>query len=970
MMNEIPTPIQLVGNKPFLLLRHDCLWIVVDGQVEVYYTVLDEKGEINSARRYMYTAGKGEMLLSLKSEPDQPGICMMAVSGRAKMVEVNKNWLARLNDQQLQFKVEQLIFRFSSFIQANQPPRTYQPLAVGIKAGLEEGTYGYPTKGLVWAALKSGDANVMGNVQISPETKKKLLREFFPVTSTFWFQSTSDDTQIEVISTSQLIEDEVNLMISLKYFEEFVQEVIRRKIVSESNEEYDRLAFRMNHQASLVSKSLSNLKQILTGTHQSSLTNAHTKLAISAVCQRIGKEVGVEMKIPKEGLSEMTSQVQQLKAIAQGSNVRVRKVILRGEWWKEENGHLVAFTKETATPVALIQHAKKGEYEQYDPEGNSRLVTQAEAAELEPVAYMFFYAFDQKISSVRKIGEFAVRGLKVDIGFILAAALAGSLIGLIIPTLTGMIYGDVIPQADRSFLWEVFGILLMVGVVSALLQLIQGILLLRVETKSNINIQAGLMDHLLRLPVSFYKKFAAGDLAMRSLGINQIRRIFSDTVLTAVLSGTFSIVNLFLLFYYDSHLAWVGLGLALLAIIFTTVVGLFKLRYDRQIANHQGDIQGYLFELLSGIAKLRVTGTEKRLFAVWANKFATLKNLGFRSVNYQNYTTVFNATYPLLTNILFFGALFYLIENALPGTRGMISVGVFMAFVSAFNQFLNDCLSMSHALITSLNVVPLYERLKPILDEEPESEHGSVDPGTLQGEIELAGISFRYNENQPLVLKGVSFRIKPGEMVAFVGPSGSGKSTIMRLLLGFEEAESGSIFYDGQDFETLNKELVRQQMGVVLQHSALMAGSIYKNIVGNSELTLEQALEAVEMAGLREDIEQMPMGMHTIISEGASTFSGGQRQRLMIARAIVHKPGILFMDEATSALDNRTQAIVSRSLESLKATRIVIAHRLSTIVNADRIFVMKDGEIVETGSYQELLDQNGLFAELAQRQLA
>ena len=209
-----------------------------------------------------------------------------------------------------------------------------------------------------------------------------------------------------------------------------------------------------------------------------------------------------------------------------------------------------------------------------------------------------------------------------------------------------------------------------------------------------------------------------------------------------------------------------------------------------------------------------------------------------------------------------------------------------MAFISAFNQFLNDCLSMSISLISSLNIIPLYERLKPILDETPESSEDAIDPGELVGDIEFNSVDFRYDEDQPLVLKDVSFKIKQGEMVAFVGPSGSGKSTVLRLLLGFDKPENGIVSYDGQDYSSLNKDLVRKQIGVVLQNGSLMAGSIYKNIVGNSELSLSDAEEAVKMSGLEEDIAQMPMGMHTVVSEGASTFSGGQKQRLMIARSI------------------------------------------------------------------------------------
>ena len=230
--------------------------------------------------------------------------------------------------------------------------------------------------------------------------------------------------------------------------------------------------------------------------------------------------------------------------------------------------------------------------------------------------------------------------------------------------------------------------------------------------------------------------------------------------------------------------------------------------------------------------------------------------------------------------------------------------------------------------------------------------------------------SFRYSSDSPLVLRDVSFTIRPGEFVAFTGTSGSGKSTLIRLLLGFEQPLSGAIYYDGQDFAGLDLQEVRKQMGVVLQSGKLLAGDLLTNIVGNSPLTVEDAWDAARVSGMEEDIKALPMGMYTMVAEGGKTLSGGQRQRLMIARAVVNRPRILLLDEATSALDNRTQDIVSQALEGMRATRIVVAHRLSTIINADRIFVLDQGVIAESGTYNELLQKNGIFAELAKRQIA
>ncbi len=299
-----------------------------------------------------------------------------------------------------------------------------------------------------------------------------------------------------------------------------------------------------------------------------------------------------------------------------------------------------------------------------------------------------------------------------------------------------------------------------------------------------------------------------------------------------------------------------------------------------------------------------------------------------------------------------------------------LSVSRFLAFSAAFGQVQAAALTLTSLISGVLAMVPLYERLSPILRERPEIDGSKLEAGELSGDVELAHVSFRYHDDGPLVLTDVSFRARPGELVALVGPSGSGKSTCLRLLLGFERPRSGSIYFDGQDLASLDLKSVRRQIGVVLQNSRPMAGDIYRNIVGTTDLGVDVAWEAAHMAGLAEDIEVMPMGMHTVISEGGGTFSGGQVQRLMIARAIANRPRMLMFDEATSALDNRNQQTVAESLERLKATRLIVAHRLSTIENADRIYVLDGGRIVEEGTYAELVAKKGLFARLAERQIA
>jgi NHLM bacteriocin system ABC transporter ATP-binding protein len=584
---------------------------------------------------------------------------------------------------------------------------------------------------------------------------------------------------------------------------------------------------------------------------------------------------------------------------------------------------------------------------------------------------MFFARFKEQITSLSELWGFVRTAIEKDGLIMLIVALAGSLLGLVTPIISGMFMDDVIPQADIEFWFEIFMLLLVVTVLSSLLSLIRGIFMVRIELKSGLHLQAALMDHLLRLPVGFFKRYSSGDLSSRALSVNSIQQMLTNSILSSVLTGMFSVVNLVLLFYYDVELAWIGILLSVIAVAYVYIIGLLKLKDNREMAELDGKIQGNLLELLTGISKLRVAGAEIRAFSNWTKRFTRLKKLSFRAGMLQNYVEVFNSSYPLLTSMVFFFFIYYLINSAAQGnTISGFSVGAFLAFISAFRQFLSQCLSLGLTAISTMQIVPLFERIQPIFEEEIESTLENEDPGFLSGHIEMNHLNFRYEENGPLILNDVSFEIKAGELIAFVGPSGSGKSTILRLLIRFEKPESGSIYFNGQDFSVLDVDAVRRQMGVVLQDGTLMSGSIFQNIVGSTNLTLDDAWEAARMCGLDKDIEDMPMGMHTMVSPGGGTFSGGQVQRMMIARAIVHRPKILLFDEATSALDNKTQQIVTDSLDSLQATRIVIAHRLSTIKNADRIYVIDKGSIVETGTYDSLMAEGGIFATLAKRQIA
>jgi len=386
-------------------------------------------------------------------------------------------------------------------------------------------------------------------------------------------------------------------------------------------------------------------------------------------------------------------------------------------------------------------------------------------------------------------------------------------------------------------------------------------------------------------------------------------------------------------------------------------------RLERENLAVQGKVAALVFQMIAGIAKLRVAAAEGRLFAKWTELFKHNTELAQEGRHYKNIIKMYNDLLPLLSSLALFWIAGYLVRNG-----HTIDTATFLAFNAAYGSLFAALAQVGDTIVSIMAVTPIIERASPILGTVPEVEATKPDPGALTGRVEAAHVTFAYKKDGPLVLDDVSITAAPGEYIALVGPSGSGKSTLFRMLLGFEHPDNGAIYYDGQDLNSVDISGVRSQIGVVLQNSRLISGSVFDNIVGSAPLTMEDAWAAAEMAGFDAEIKEMPMGMHTVVSEGGGNLSGGQQQRLLIARALVRRPRILYFDEATSALDNRVQEVVTQSLDRLNATRIVIAHRLSTIKNADRVYVIDKGKVVQSGGFAELGTQKGLFAELMARQ--
>jgi NHLM bacteriocin system ABC transporter ATP-binding protein len=681
---------------------------------------------------------------------------------------------------------------------------------------------------------------------------------------------------------------------------------------------------------------------------------------LNAACCLVAEHLGVSFAAPTATTYRTIREG--VENVARASRFRARQVVLGDAWWRHEQGPLLGFLKEGTIPVALLPRRRSG-YQLLQIGHPPRLVDDALAATLTPGAFTFYRPFGPAPVRLLDLVKFGAVGLQRELRILLVTGALIGLAGMAIPVGTGVLVNSIIPSADRVQLGQWVAMLMVCMLANVLFQLTRSAALIRLEMKLGCALQAALWDRIVSLPAVFFRQYSAGNLASRAAGIDALRQTLFGATIRAVLGGVFSVFSFALLFYYDTRLALAGTAILGVSITTFGTIAYFQRQQQREVVSLQAKTSGVVLQFLTGVRKLRVAGAEPRAFAQWARLFSQQRRAQYRIARLSSLWKVFNVAFPLASYALLFAVI---VSNA---ETESIPTGDFLAFLAAFTGCIGATMTTAGAVIGALNVVPQYEMARPILEAAPEVSLGQADPGVLTGEITADHVVFRYRPDGPPVLNDLSFKIRPGEFVAFVGPSGSGKSTIFRLLLGFEMPESGGLAYDSRDLKDLDIRAVRRQIGVVLQNGKLIPGDIYTNIAGCSSASMDEAWTASRMAGLEDDLKRMPMGMHTMVTDGG-TLSGGQRQRLMIARAIATAPRMLLFDEATSALDNETQSLVSRSLEQLQATRIVIAHRLSTIVHADRIFVIDAGRIVQTGTYAELLEQPGAFREMAARQIA
>ena len=713
---------------------------------------------------------------------------------------------------------------------------------------------------------------------------------------------------------------------------------------------------RKENDDSVFSDSFVNLAGAVMGSKISAALNDNRQITKNAI-DEILKYYHVKSREVPDNIRDMN---EQLEYLLRPYGIMRRTVHLEKGWYRDACGAMLATKKDSQEVVALIPTGMAG-YSYFDRESGKPIKISLKNEglfELEGIA--FYKPFPLKKIGVPALMKYVLGTLSVaDLVFFCLATLAVTLVGMLSPKINHIIFSDVVENESMQLFFAITVFLVCVSVSTLLFGVMKSLLMARINTKLSLAVEAATMMRVMSLPPSFFKNYSAGELSGRAQYIGSLCNMLISTLLSTGLTSIFSLVYVTQIFTYAPALVLPALAIIIVTILFSLISSFVQMHISKSRMMLSTKESGMQYAMISGVQKIKLSGAEKRAFARWADLYAKGASYTYDPPMFIKINGVINMAISLVGTLVMYWA----------AVKSGIGVADYYAFNTAYGMVSGAFMSLASIALTVAQIKPIVDMAKPILDAVPEVSEKKQVVTNLSGGIELHNVSFRYTETQPNVLDDFSLKIKAGQYVAIVGKTGCGKSTLMRMMLGFETPQKGAVYFDGKDIATLDLRSLRRHIGTVMQNSKLFSGDIYSNIVISAPwLTMDEAWEAAEMAGIAEDIRHMPMGMHTMISEGSGGISGGQRQRLAIARAIAPKPKILMLDEATSALDNLTQKQVSDSLEKLKCTRIVIAHMLSTIRACDRIIVLDQGKIIEDGTYDELIAKKGFFAELVERQ--
>ncbi len=663
---------------------------------------------------------------------------------------------------------------------------------------------------------------------------------------------------------------------------------------------------------------------------------------------------------PREVPESIRDMNEVLEYLLRPYGIMRRIVTLEKGWYRDAAGAMLGTRTDDGSVVALIPFGLN-RYRFYDRKtGRMVLLNRFTQGMIEKEAIAFYKPFPLTQMNIGGLIRYTLRQIApADIVLLLLAMLAVTGIGMVTPRLNNLLFSDVLNSGSIQALLGIAIFMVCAGISGVLFGSVQALLTARIGTKLNLAVEGATMMRVLSLPADFFKTYSAGELSNRAQYVGSVVSQMVNMALSTGLASLFSLLYISQIVQYAPSLVVPALLVTLLTLLLSVAQVVLQMRVTRQRMLVASKESGMTYQLISGIQKIRLSGAERRAFAKWGGLYAREAELTYNPPLFLKVGSVISLAVSLIGTLVMYAV----------SVKSGVTVSEYYAFNAAYGMVNSAFMALAGIVAGAAQIKPALEMARPILETVPEVSEDKQVITRLSGGIELNNVTFRYQDDMPAVLDDLSLKISPGQYVAVVGKTGCGKSTLMRVMLGFEIPQKGAVYYDGKDIRQIDLKSLRRRIGAVMQNGKMFTGDIFSNITISAPwLTLEDAWEAAEKAGMADDIRAMPMGMHTLISEGQGGISGGQRQRLLIARAIAPKPRILIFDEATSALDNQTQKQVSEALDAMKCTRIIIAHRLSTIRHCDRILVLDHGKIIEDGSYDELIARGGFFSELVARQ--
>ena len=960
---ESGVPVSCAGNLPLDIGDSQCVWFIEKGAVDLFL-VESRDGAAQSAPQHLLRAGAGRLLLGVTPHAGETTLGLIAKGLPGTVLRrLPAASLAAVRSAEFAEHADAWLTDVSAMLSRDvvHPPLPDVLVEPGQSPPATQGTLAV-ARGVVWVSEPPPGAGLFLGLIDPAEGKAEggAAGGPIPLTPVTWLNLT-EAVQLSARSSETLAEEN-RLLPALASFHAvvFSLERLNRRlaVVDQANLERTRATSRRSDEEGARRRLFD-----LYGLSEEGGAGAGDS-ALLEVLRIIGRHEGIDFKWPARTNASEAAVV--LGDVLSASGVRGRQVRLSREdrWWIGDSGAMLAFRARDGRPVALLPGVL-GRYREVDPAGGSTTrVTAEHAGSLRTDAWLFHQPLAFAGVEPRDLLRLAGKGLGADFLRFVAAGLLGGLVMLLPAMVLGFIADEVIPAGEPGLLYVATAALATVAVIGALLHVLQGTALMRLEGRAASRIEAAFWDRLLRLPPSFLHRYPAGDLAMRGMTFQTLRDAVQGVVANAVLSVVFLLPAFLLIFFYDATLGGVTAAFAILSLIVTVGLGLRQISPNGRVIEAVQRVAGRLFQLVNGISKLRVEGAEGLAFAAWARDYREQKHAELELGAFEEHVQALGAALPLIAAAVLF------LAATLP-ERETMAVGDFLVVYTVFMVFQTAVARMGASFGAVAAIMPALDQVRPFLAEPPETDADGEPVGHLGGDVLFDHVGFRYDPEGPWILDDVTIHARRGEFVAIAGESGAGKSTLFRLALGLDRPSAGAVYYDGRDLEHLNVKQVRRKVGAVPQDVQLHPQDLWDNIVADHDaVSVEEAWEAARAAAVDREIMAMPMRMLTPVGTSAAVTSGGESQRIMIASALLRSPRILLLDEATNWLDNDSQSRVMLNLARLSSTRIVIAHRLSTLRQADRIYVMQSGKVVQEGSFADLVATEGVFQDLVRRQVA